>query len=127
MSSKSCCTPNKTSSFKTFKVLDVNVLLLPDVLRLVTIFRPPYDPPSWKWTISDFISELSLYFESLVYANGRHIIVGVVNINVDNHDGNDVKKFLDLLYSLELSRHMYIPDVALVTVTGRLSLFHCIL
>ena len=35
--SKSCCALNKTSSFRTFQVLDVNVFVLPDIVRLVTI------------------------------------------------------------------------------------------
>ena len=67
--SRSCCTLNKTSSLRTFVVLDVGILLLPDVLRLDAIYRPPYNPPSCKWTISYFISEFLGYLDSLVYAN----------------------------------------------------------
>ena len=103
------CTLNKTSSVWTFEVLDVYVLLLPDVLRLVSIYRQPYDPPSCRLTISNLISEFLLYLKSIIYANGRLIIVGYFNIHVDDLDFNDVKKFLDLLYSLRLIQHVTYP------------------
>ena len=83
-------------------MLDVNVLPLPDVLRLVAI----HIPPTCKWTFSDFISEFSLDLENLVYANGRLIIVGDFNIHVDDRDA---EKFLDLLYSLGLTQNVTYP------------------
>ena len=107
--SRSCCTLNKTSSLRTFKMLDVGVLLLLDVLRLVAIHRSPYNLPSCRWTVSDFISEFPSYLESLAYDNGRLIIVGDFNIHVDDHDDNVVKKLLDLLNSLGLTQHVIYP------------------
>ena len=56
-----------------------------------------------------FISEFYLYLKSLVYANGHLIIVGHLNINVGNHDDDDAKKFLDLLYSLRLTQLVTYP------------------
>ena len=52
---------------------------------------------------------LFFYLESLVYAKGRLIAVEDFNIRVDNHDDNDVMKFLDLLYSLGPTQHVTSP------------------
>ena len=60
--SKSSCTLNKTSSIRTFEVLDVNLLLLPDVQLFVAIYRPPYNPPSLKWTISEIFGGIYVLF-----------------------------------------------------------------
>ena len=49
------------------------------------------------------------YLESVVYAKGRLIIGGDFNIHIDDHHDNDVKSFLDLLYSLGLAQHATYP------------------
>ena len=64
-----------------------------------------YDRPSRKWTISEF----SLYLESIIYPNGRLIIVGDFDIHVDDHDDDDLRKLLDLLYSLGMTQHVTYP------------------
>ena len=53
-----------------------------------------------------FFQNFLLYLERIVYVNGPLIIVGDFNIYVDDHDNNDVKEFLDQLYSLGLTQHV---------------------
>ena len=67
-------------------------------LRVVIIYRPPYseDHPVTALT---FCSEFAYYMESVLLSKEQLVIVGDMNIHVDDASDVDVRNFLDLLES----------------------------
>ena len=92
---------NKTSHFNTFEILDANIHVSSQVIRLVVMYsRPP------SGNMSVFLTEFSSFLESVIHSKGRLLIVGDFNIHVDASDNVHSLKFLDLLHSLGLRQHV---------------------
>lgn len=79
------------------------------VIRLVAVYRPPYNWPDWKWTVTDFLKEFSTYMESVLHTAGHLLIVGDFNIHVDDSTDCEAAKFTDLIFSLGLKQHVQEP------------------
>ena len=77
-------------------------------LRVVIIYRPPYseDHPV---TVLTFCSEFANYMESILLSKEQLLIVGVMNIHVDDASDADKRNFLDLLESPGLQQHVIGP------------------
>ena len=77
-------------------------------LRVVIIYRPPYseDHPV---TVLTFCSEFANYMESILLSKEQLLIVGDMNIHVDDASDADARNFLDLLESLGLQQHVRGP------------------
>ena len=77
-------------------------------VRLVIIYRPPYseDHPV---TVATFCVEFAKYMESILLSKEPLVIVGDINIHVDDKENSDALNFLDLLQSLGLQQHVTDP------------------
>ena len=77
-------------------------------VRLAIIYRPPYsdDHPV---TVTTFCAEFARYMESTLLTKERLVIVGDLNIYVDDKVNSDALNFLHVLESLGLRQHVNDP------------------
>ena len=74
-------------------------------LRVVIIYCPPYTEEH-PITVTAFCNEFSRYMESVLLSKEQLVIVGDMNIHVDDANDLDACKFLDLLESFGLKQHV---------------------
>jgi exonuclease III len=74
-------------------------------MRLVTVYRPPYSD-THPVTVGTFFAEFSTYLESIVLSTQPLMIIGDINIHVDNRKDSDAAAFLDLLESINFEQHV---------------------
>ena len=77
-------------------------------LRVVIIYRPPCSE-GHPVTVPTFCSEFANYMESILLSKEQLLVVGDMNIHVDDASDADACNFLDLLESLGLQQHVREP------------------
>ena len=76
------------------------------IVRLVTIYRPPYSE-THPVTTATFIGEFSTFLESIILSAEPLLIVGDFNYHVDDPNNNDAAQFLDLINSMNLIHYVH--------------------
>ncbi|KAK2171379.1 hypothetical protein NP493_1075g00012 [Ridgeia piscesae] len=99
------------SSFKVVvnqQFLDVDISSSGNSTKLVIIYRPPTSKKN-KHSYDDFLVEFTGFIEHYVLMTTRFAIVGDFNIHWDVPSDNNVKRFADLLESLNIIQHVHAP------------------
>ena len=91
--------------FKSFELFDLLVTSGSDILRLVTVYRPPPSKNN-QATAELFLTEFSSFLEILAIAEDHLLITGDFNIHVDNSSCPFAAKFTDMLYTTGLEQHV---------------------
>ena len=95
-------TRNNVQNFESFEVLDVNVKTMSDVIRLITIYRPP----SANVAPGTFLSEFSSFLETVLNTHSNLTLVGDFNVHMDNSASTFTKNFTDTLDTSGLHQHV---------------------
>ncbi|KAK2184214.1 hypothetical protein NP493_276g00002 [Ridgeia piscesae] len=88
--------------------MDVDVSSSGNSMKLVIIYRPPPSKKN-KHSYADFLVEFTCFIEHHALVITRFAIVGDFNINWDVPSDNYVKRFADLLESLNIIQHVHAP------------------
>ena len=75
---------------------------------LMTVYRPP-PSPSNKLKIADFYVEWPLLLDELNSSTHKVIIVGDINIHLDEFNKHDTSKFLSMIKSVGMLQHVDKP------------------
>ena len=92
-----------TYSFQAMECTSLNLLLHSKPLHLTIIYRPLGS------NINTFASELMDVIETNINNKGIPIIIGDLNIHMNNPDSADTNTFLDSLDSLDLTNRIQFP------------------
>ena len=92
-----------TYSFQTMECTNFNLSLQGKPLHLTIIYRPPGS------NINTFASELMDFIEANINNKGIPIIIGDLNIHMNNSEGADTNTFLDILDSLDFTNWIQFP------------------
>jgi predicted nucleic acid-binding Zn-ribbon protein len=76
-----------------------------DCIRLVVMYRPPPSGNSGQPT-SVFLQEFSDYIDGLSTTSGQLLICGDLNFHFADSTNDDARKFMDLIFSLNLNQHV---------------------
>ena len=82
-------------------------IMYPDS-RVVIIYLPPY-LEGHPFTVPTFCSEFANYMEPILLSKEQLVIIGDMNIHLDDASDADACNFLDLLESLGLQQHVRGP------------------
>ena len=72
-------------------------------IRIITIYRPPPSTTNGL-TTAQFFFEFAMFLEHLISLSAQIVIVGDVNLHLENTSNNQTRKFLELLDTLNLSQ-----------------------
>ena len=97
-----------TGNRSSFESAEYSVGLEKNKIKVVIIYRTPYSRVH-PITVSTFLSEFADYLESIVLTTEPLMIIGDMNIHVDDPDNSDSVEFLDLIESMSLNRHVTTP------------------
>ncbi|KAK6187423.1 hypothetical protein SNE40_005456 [Patella caerulea] len=89
--------------FSTFEILQLNVFLGKNHVRIVSVYRPP------STSVVDFLTEFVELLSNLNTGPGHLIILGDFNLHVDKANDSNIKKFLLLLDAFSLKQHVDVP------------------
>ena len=92
-----------TYSFQTMECTIFNLSLQGKPLHLAIIYRLPGS------NINTFASELMDFIEANINNKGIPIIIGDLNIHMNNSEGADTNTFLDILDSLDFTNWIQFP------------------
>ena len=95
--------PIKSTTFKSFELLEIILKLEDKSIRICNIYRPP---PSQKngFTFNGFIDEFSEYLADLSTLHESVLIVGDFNIHIEDKSNADTAKYLDLLATFNFTQ-----------------------
>ena len=79
-----------------------------DKIKLLVIYRPPYSTAHCV-TVATFLDEFANYLEPIILSPEPLVIIGDMNIHVDDPSVPDAIKFLDLLDTYDLTQHVNTP------------------
>ena len=99
---------NRRDDMKSFEYLDVDISSSGNSTKLVIIYRPPTSKKN-KHSYDDFLVEFTGFIEHYALMTTRFAIVGDFNIHWDVPSDNNVKRFADLLESLNIIQHVHAP------------------
>ena len=99
---------NRRDDMKYFEFMDVDVSSSGNFMKLVIIYRPPLSKKN-KYSYADFLVECTGFIEHYALLTFRFAIVGDFNIHWDVPSANNVKRFADLLESLNIIQHVHAP------------------
>ena len=71
--------------------------------RIITIYHPPPSTTNGL-TTAQFFFEFAMFLEHLISLSEQIVIVGDVNLHLDNTSNNQTREFLELLDTLNLSQ-----------------------
>ena len=89
----------------SFEYMETLVKTQSDIIRLVTVYRPPSSGKNGIAT-TKFFEEFHILLDSYVTLSGQLLIVGDFNIHLDNKCDKDSLKFQDLLTCFQLKQHV---------------------
>ena len=84
--------------------MTVDVSLSGNSMKIVTIYRPTPSKRD-KHSYAEILVEFTYYIEYYALVASRFAIVGDFNVHWDVPSDNNVKRFADLLQSLNIIRH----------------------
>jgi hypothetical protein len=91
---------NKVEELASFEYLDISISQDSEILRLVVVYRPPSN------SMHEFLSDFAKLTDA---QKGNLVIVGDMNVHVDNPKDNVTVQFLDLLDTSNLIQHVDKP------------------
>ena len=97
---------NRRDDMTFFEFMDVDVSSSGNSMKLVIIYRPPPSKKN-KHSYADFLVEFTGFIEHYALMTTRFAIVGDFNIHWDVPSDNNVKRFADLLESLNIIQHVH--------------------
>jgi hypothetical protein len=95
-----------TVPFKTFEHMDITLSHGSSSIRIIIIYRP--QKLKMK-NVPPFLDEFSTLLETISIIPGKVMIVGDINIHVDEVDCSLAKDFLDLLGATNFRNHVMVP------------------
>ena len=94
--------------YQSFEILELS-LIFPDITyRLVNLYRPPYSKKN-RVPTSIFFKEFEDMLQRINSQNGKRLIMGDLNIHVDNKLSSDTKRFEELLINYDLKQQIDEP------------------
>ena len=99
---------NRRDDMKSFEFVDVDVSSYGNSMKLVIIYRP-HPSKKNKHSYADVLFEFTGFIEHYALMTTRFAIVGDFNIHWDVPSDNNVKRFADLLESLNIIQHVHAP------------------
>ncbi|KAK6168639.1 hypothetical protein SNE40_019831 [Patella caerulea] len=87
---------NKTTAYRSFELMDINIHVRNEIIHVLLIYRPPYSDKH-NFTVNYFLSEFSTLLESVILTPGRVVITGDFNIHIDDQTCPDATNFMDLM------------------------------
>ena len=99
---------NRRDNMKYFEFMDVDVSSYGHSIRLVIIYRPPPSKKN-KHSYAAFLVAFTGFIAHYALMTTRFAIVGDFNIYWDVPSDNNVKRFADLLESLNIIQHVHAP------------------
>ena len=93
---------------KSFQFVDVDVSSSGNFIKLVIIYRPSLSKKN-KHSYADFLVEFTGFIKHYALMTTRFAIVGDFNIHWNVPSDNNVKRFVDLLESLNIIQRVHAP------------------
>ena len=93
----------KFEHFSSFEAIEAVVKASNEVVRIISIYRPPQSTVN-RMTWQGFLEELSDLLSHHTTSSGRLIIMGDMNIHVNNKEDSKTKQLGDLLASYNLTQ-----------------------
>ena len=103
---KNCSTAKR--KFKSFEYVELSLNHLSTNLRIVIVYRPP-PSSSNQSTVVLFFNEFPILLESLATASGSLLIAGDFNLHVNDVRDTTATRFLQLIESFNLKKHVCEP------------------
>ena len=94
---------NKIEGTASFEYLDISLSHDSELLRLLVIYRPPSN------SVHEFCKDFAKVTDTLNVQKGNLVIVGDMNVHVDNPQNHNVAQFLDVLDTSNLVQHVDKP------------------
>ena len=98
----------KSYKCKSFEVLELMLTTRGDSLCLCVIYRPPSRGKHSR-PMSVFLQDFQCYMDTHITLPSKLVVLGDFNVHVDRKDNADARKFVDLLFSLNLEQHVHCP------------------
>ena len=116
-----------TESYTSFEHMEVLMGTSSDCIRLCVMYHPPSN------SVVDFMEDFLDFTDHHITTShsGRLIVVGDLNLHLDNEKDQNASEIRDLMHSLNLYQHVHEPtydcghilDVVVITSTDDSSLF----
>ena len=100
--------PNKQLKFSQFEHMSCRVILNKMNIDIVILYRPPTSPQNGLTTTA-FLDEWSPFMAQLTLCKSELIVVGDVNIYLDNQTLHHTVEFIQFLESHGLQQHIQVP------------------
>ena len=88
--------------------MDIDVALSANSIKLINIYRPPPSKKNRR-SYAEFLFEFAGFVEHYALMTCHFAIVGDFNIHWDVQSDNSVKRFTDLLESVNIIQHVQVP------------------
>ncbi len=99
---------NTWDSFKSMEIMDYNIHSGSDLMHVILVYRPPYSS-THKITVKTFLNEFGILMERALTSPGHLVVLGDLNVHVDDPHCADGKQFIDLFTSFGLVQHIVRP------------------
>ena len=106
-------TINNKQAMSTFEYMDIDVSSHNSYIKLVIVYRPPPSSKD-KITFADFLREFTPFIEHYAMSSSRFAILGDFNIHWDKPSDSHVKRFMELIDSLNMIQHVQEPTILMV-------------
>ena len=100
--------PNKLLKFTQFEHMSCRVIIHKIYSDIVVFYRPPMSPQNGLTTTA-FLDEWSTFMSQLTICKSELIVVGDVNIHLDNQTLHHTVEFIQSLESHGLQQHIQVP------------------
>ena len=96
-------TKQPTESYTSFEHMEVLMRTSNDCIRLSVMYRPPSN------SVADFMEDFLDFIDHHTTTSGRLLVVGDLNLHLDNEKDRNASAFRDLMHSLNLYQHVHEP------------------
>ena len=101
-------TVSNKQAMSPFEFMDIDVSSHNTYIKLVIVYRPPPSNKN-KLTFADVIREFTPFIEHYAMSSSRFAILGDFNIHWDKPSDSHVKRFMELIDSLNIIQHVQEP------------------
>ena len=96
-------TKQPTESYTSFEHMEVLMRTSNDCVRLCVMYHPPSN------SVADFMEDFLDFIDHHTTTSGRLLVVGDLNLHLDNEKDRNASAFRDLMHSLNLYQHVHEP------------------
>ena len=96
-------TTQLTESYTSFEHMEMLMRTSNDCIRLCVMYRPPSN------SVADFMEDFLDFIDHHTTTSGRLLVVGDLNLHLDNEKDRNASVFRDLMHSLNLYQHVHEP------------------